>query len=187
MQRVHLLLRRLLDLVDVQRRAEEHGDVDAPRQWQVEAAPVEEERRLRPARERLHEAPPVEPRAEPALSMERIETPGKKSIEDVCTFLSVEPQQCIKTLIVEGTDEGLVALALHRTQLARNAFSAGSASTAAMEPVARHARLGNSHTVMQRSSGWRMLWPRHRCGRLTALTPLVLQVMAVLRVSPVQT
>ena len=47
-QRVHLLLRRLLDLVDVQRRAEEHGDVDAPRQWQVEAAPVEEERRLRP-------------------------------------------------------------------------------------------------------------------------------------------
>eukprot|EP00964_Phaeocystis_antarctica_P052220 scaffold30550_cov66-Phaeocystis_antarctica.AAC.12 len=62
-QHVHLLLRRLLDLVDVQGRAEEHGDVDAARQRQVEAAPVEEDGRLCPARERLHEAPLVEPRA----------------------------------------------------------------------------------------------------------------------------
>ena len=50
-----------------------------------------------------------------------------------------------------------VPLALLRTQLEQNAYSVGSASTAPMGPVARHARLGSSHTVMRRSIGRRML------------------------------
>ena len=81
----------------------------------------------------------------------------------------------------------LVALVLLRTQLERNASSAGSASTVAMEPVASHARLGNSHTVILRSRGLRMLWLQHKCVKLTALTPLALQVEGVLLVSPVPT
>jgi prolyl-tRNA synthetase len=44
--------------------------------------------------------------------MEKVSTPGKKSIEEVAGFLSVAPENCIKTLVVEGEGGGLVALAL---------------------------------------------------------------------------
>lgn len=40
-----------------------------------------------------------------------VDTPGVHSIDEVCTFLEVTPDQCLKTLIVEG-NEGLVALVL---------------------------------------------------------------------------
>ena len=39
---------------------------------------------------------------------QKVSTPGKKSVEEVCRFLSVEPQQIVKTIIVE-TDKGPVA------------------------------------------------------------------------------
>ncbi len=55
----------------------------------------------------------------PAASadMTKVATPGVKSIEDVCSSLSVAPSQTVKTLIVraeneEGEAEGLVALIL---------------------------------------------------------------------------
>ncbi len=46
--------------------------------------------------------------------MSEIATPGKTSIEDVCAELSLQPQQVLKTLIVDGSDESapLVALVL---------------------------------------------------------------------------
>ena len=56
--------------------------------------------------------PPTEPRANPTKDMERVTTPGIKSIEDICQHLSIAPGACLKTLIVEGEDGGLVALAL---------------------------------------------------------------------------
>ncbi|MFW2405138.1 MAG: proline--tRNA ligase [Gammaproteobacteria bacterium] len=56
--------------------------------------------------------PPETPRAEPASPLENVSTPGQKSIEDVAAFLSVAPANCVKTLVVEGEDGGLVALAL---------------------------------------------------------------------------
>lgn len=40
-----------------------------------------------------------------------VDTPGVHSIDELCTFLEVTPDQCLKTLIVEG-NEGLVALVL---------------------------------------------------------------------------
>lgn len=55
---------------------------------------------------------PTEPRAAPTRDMERVTTPDKKSIEEVCALLSIDAQQCLKTLIVEGEDGDLVALAL---------------------------------------------------------------------------
>ncbi len=55
---------------------------------------------------------PTEPRAAPTQDMERVATPDKKSIEEVCALLSIDAQQCLKTLIVEGEDGDLVALAL---------------------------------------------------------------------------
>jgi prolyl-tRNA synthetase len=46
-----------------------------------------------------------------AESLEKISTPGVRSIEALCEFLDVTPQETLKTLIVDGTD-GPVALVL---------------------------------------------------------------------------
>ena len=53
--------------------------------------------------------PPTAVRPAPSASMEKVHTPGVHSIEEVCTFLKVDPSHTIKTLIVEGVD-GPVAL-----------------------------------------------------------------------------
>lgn len=53
--------------------------------------------------------------ARPAASEEKtiVETPGKHSIEDVSEFLNIDASQCLKTLLVEGAEEGsVVALVL---------------------------------------------------------------------------
>jgi len=56
-------------------------------------------------------AAPEGGRAAPKESLEKIATPGIKTIEALCEFLDVTPSQTLKTLIVEGTD-GPIALAL---------------------------------------------------------------------------
>ncbi|MEE9494402.1 MAG: proline--tRNA ligase [Gammaproteobacteria bacterium] len=43
---------------------------------------------------------------------QEVATPNTASIEDVCKLLSVNPDQCIKTLLVQGTDSPVVALCL---------------------------------------------------------------------------
>ena len=61
--------------------------------------------------ERVETLPQGEPKsAEKALEL--VETPGVKTIADVCNLLKVEPINSIKTLIVEGNDNNLVALVL---------------------------------------------------------------------------
>ena len=55
-------------------------------------------------------APTIE-RPAPAASLQRVNTPTQKTIDDVAGFLKVSPQQCVKTLLVRGRD-GLVALCL---------------------------------------------------------------------------
>ena len=61
--------------------------------------------------ERVETLPQGEPKsAEKALEL--VETPGVKTITDVCNLLKVEPINSIKTLIVEGNDNNLVALVL---------------------------------------------------------------------------
>ncbi|HET7922658.1 MAG TPA: proline--tRNA ligase [Gammaproteobacteria bacterium] len=54
---------------------------------------------------------PATPRPAPAAKLERVDTPTQKTIEAVTAFLKVEPEQCIKTLLVRGRN-GLVALCL---------------------------------------------------------------------------
>ncbi len=61
----------------------------------------------------LAEAVPVqEERAPPGQAMQRVATPGKHSIEEVCDFLRIDAGQCLKTLIVHGASDELVALVL---------------------------------------------------------------------------
>ncbi|KGI78603.1 proline--tRNA ligase [Oleiagrimonas soli] len=53
-------------------------------------------------------APRVE-RPEPAAELQRVDTPARKTMDEVSTFLSVSPDQCVKTILVRG-EQGLVAL-----------------------------------------------------------------------------
>ena len=48
----------------------------------------------------------------PEEDLKEVETPGVKTIDDVCNLLKVDPQKSIKTLIVIGSDDNLVALVL---------------------------------------------------------------------------
>ena len=61
--------------------------------------------------ERVETLPQGEPKSAEKAS-ELVETPGVKTIADVCNLLKVEPINSIKTLIVEGNDNNLVALVL---------------------------------------------------------------------------
>jgi prolyl-tRNA synthetase len=56
--------------------------------------------------------PPAEPRPAPKASMTRVATPGAKTIEQVCQVLHAQPQQCLKTLMVAGSEGGAVMLLL---------------------------------------------------------------------------
>ena len=56
--------------------------------------------------------PPTVPRPAPKEGLEKVSTPGAKTIEDLSRFLKIEPSRCIKTLIVEGTGDTVVALVI---------------------------------------------------------------------------
>src|SRR6201996_1906962 len=56
--------------------------------------------------------PPSEPRPAPKEELKKVATPGAKTIEDLSRFLKIEPSRCLKTLIVEGTDDTVVALVI---------------------------------------------------------------------------
>lgn len=70
-------------------------------------------------------------RLAPTEKMQRIETPGKESIEDVSQFLNVTPQQCLKTLLVQGSTEGSVVALILRGDHALNAVKAARLETVA--------------------------------------------------------
>ena len=55
---------------------------------------------------------PEEDRPTPSKEMETVDTPNQHSIEEVSQFLKIDATQCLKTLIVQSEDEGLIALVL---------------------------------------------------------------------------
>ena len=61
--------------------------------------------------ERAETLPKGEPKAA-EQELELVKTPGVKTIADVCNLLKVEATSSIKTLIVEGSDDNLIALVL---------------------------------------------------------------------------
>ena len=56
--------------------------------------------------------PPAEARAKPTQKITEVATPGARSIAEVSALLKVSPQQCVKTLFVEGLDGAVVACVL---------------------------------------------------------------------------
>jgi prolyl-tRNA synthetase len=53
---------------------------------------------------------PAGPRGPAAAAMQEVHTPGVRTIAELTAFLQVEAGKCLKTLLVEGTDGGVVAL-----------------------------------------------------------------------------
>jgi prolyl-tRNA synthetase len=56
--------------------------------------------------------PPAAPRAAATQALARVATPGMKTIAEVSAFLKVPPERCLKTLLVDGSAGGVVALVL---------------------------------------------------------------------------
>ncbi|MEZ5486521.1 MAG: proline--tRNA ligase [Steroidobacteraceae bacterium] len=56
--------------------------------------------------------PPATPRAAATLPLTKVPTPDQKTIADVAAFLALEPARLVKLLLVEGSEGGVVALAL---------------------------------------------------------------------------
>lgn len=56
--------------------------------------------------------PPETQRHEPGLELQSVATPDQHSIEQVSRFLKVAPRQCLKTLLVRGEQDEVVALVL---------------------------------------------------------------------------
>ena len=55
---------------------------------------------------------PAGPRAAPGEALEEVATPNMKTIAAVSAFLKTPPERCLKTLLVEGSKGGAVALLL---------------------------------------------------------------------------
>lgn len=62
--------------------------------------------------EKAQTLPVTTPRAAATQTMQTVATPRAHSIEEVSTLLKVSPQQCAKTLLVEGENDTVVALVL---------------------------------------------------------------------------
>ncbi len=56
--------------------------------------------------------PPKGTRPKATETMKMVETPNQHTIEELSKFLNVKPTQCVKTLLVKGEENGLVALVL---------------------------------------------------------------------------
>ena len=64
--------------------------------------------------EKAETLPITDPRPAASAEMLTVDTPEQHSIEQVSQFLSVSPSQCIKTLLVEGSEENTVVALILR-------------------------------------------------------------------------
>jgi len=91
--------------------------------------------------------PPAQPRPAPRESLTRVATPGAKTIEQLSRMLKVAPSRCVKTLLVEGSDEGVVALVIrgdHELNAAKAQRLPGVANPLRMAGAERIARATGS-------------------------------------------
>ena len=85
--------------------------------------------------------PPLTPRPAPGQALRKVPTPGARTIEALARLLEVEPARCIKTLIVEGSDGEVVALAL------RGDHELNAVKAQKLEGVASPLRLASAERV----------------------------------------
>ena len=58
--------------------------------------------------EKAETMPSTKPRPAASAEMQTVDTPDQHSIEEVSTFLNIKAAQCVKTLLVEGSEENTV-------------------------------------------------------------------------------
>ena len=56
--------------------------------------------------------PPDDKRPKAKQKMEKVATPKVRTIDELCNFLKVSPEQCMKTLLVDGDNDNAVAFVL---------------------------------------------------------------------------
>jgi len=54
--------------------------------------------------------PPEQPRAAASKALDKVSTPGVRTIDELTRFLHIAPTECVKTLLVDGVDDSVVAL-----------------------------------------------------------------------------
>jgi len=86
---------------------------------------------------------PAAGRPAAGAAMETVDTPGMHTIEDLAAGLGISPAQCLKTLIVESVDGGLVALVL------RGDHELNALKAQALEGVANPLRLARREQIQQ--------------------------------------
>jgi prolyl-tRNA synthetase len=88
--------------------------------------------------------PPKEPRPAPREAMTKVSTPGAKTIDELSRMLKVEPSRCVKTLLVDGSEEDTIVALIVRGDHELNAIKAqnlpGVASPLRMAGAERIAR-----------------------------------------------
>jgi prolyl-tRNA synthetase len=85
--------------------------------------------------------PPAGTRPAPGRAMERLATPGVRTIAELTGFLGVTPARCLKTLIVLGEDGGAVALVI------RGDHELNAVKAEKLPGVAAPLRMANAETV----------------------------------------
>lgn len=91
--------------------------------------------------------PPTSPRAAATQTMKRVPTPAARTIAEVSAYLKVAPAQCVKTLLVEGTDGNVVACVVrgdHELNAVKTQKLAGVANPLRMVSAERVAQVAGS-------------------------------------------
>jgi prolyl-tRNA synthetase len=86
--------------------------------------------------------PPAEPRPAAREELRKVATPGVRTIEDLARFLRIAPARCVKTLIVDGAEGGVVALAV------RGDHELNAVKAQKLPGVASPLRLANAERVL---------------------------------------
>ncbi len=85
--------------------------------------------------------PPGDERPAPGESMAPVDTPGVHTMDDLVASLGVALERCLKTLLVEGSDGGLVALVLRGDHQLNALKAEGLEAVAAPLTLASDARI----------------------------------------------
>jgi len=84
---------------------------------------------------------PTRPRGEAVQALKEVDTPGAKTIAEVSALLGVPAAACVKTLMVEGSDGGAVALVI------RGDHELNAVKAAKLPQVADPLRMCDAETV----------------------------------------
>ncbi len=86
---------------------------------------------------------PSTPRPPPTQALTKVQTPGAHTIGELSALLKVDPQRCVKMLLVDGSDAGVVALVL------RGDHELNAVKTQKLAGVASPLRMASAEKVRQ--------------------------------------